>query len=168
MSRMDFIAFSLTRVRLYGSAELPEARDEILVAAIDGIDISEGRTTLRGEHRDHEHRPDAQHRRTDDLGRLKVRGSGDGNAMRVMEKGVCAEAVKLRVVDRALIVDPVVKHRRSLRLCRDNGEEGQVVHIESGVRARVDAFGEGNEPRGLNNNVGEARNAVFGRAELGY
>src|SRR3989344_7790772 len=148
--------------------ELPEARDEILVAAIDGINISEGRTTFRGEHRDHKHRPDAQHRRTDDLGRPKMRGSGDGNAMRVVKKGVCAETVKLRVIDRALIVDPVVKHRRALRLCRDNGEEGQVVHIESGVRARMDAFGKGDELRGLNNDVGEARNAVLGRTELGY
>ena len=131
--------------RLDRGAEGLEALHDIFVSAVDRVDIAERGAAFGGEHRDEDDGRGPERRRADNLGGLQVPRAFYRDAMRVVQARHRTEAVQLGVIDGALFIRPIVDEGRPLGLRRDNGEEGQVINVESRVGARVNLLGEGDE-----------------------
>src|SRR5665647_3321228 len=68
--------------------------------------------------------------------------------MRVKQLNLDTDLGELGEIDGTVVIDPVMDHRRAGCAGRDDGEEGQVVDVQTRKRHRVDLVGGGRERSG--------------------
>src|SRR3989344_5863716 len=113
-------------------AELVQSLCQVLVAAVDIVDIAEDGRTLRREHTDKDNDRRSKSRRAHHLRCLELCRTLHIKTMRINKKRLGTKLVQLFVIDRSLFIDPVVDHRLSFHLSGDDRKNGMVFLIVAG------------------------------------
>lgn len=116
---------------------MAEAGGEVLVAAVDGVDIAKNGLAGGGEHADENDDGGAKGLRSDEFGGAPVGGSFDVDAVSVEEFDFDVKVGEFSSVDSAVFENPVVDEGAAFGHGGDDGEEGKIVDIEARERHGV-------------------------------
>src|SRR5674476_980143 len=110
---MEPVAFWITAESdvaegLDGRAQRVETRGQVLVAAVDDVDVAQDRGARSREHRHQDDHCWTKCRRADDRGSAPARGPGDQHPMWVKQLNLDADLGELGQIDGTVVVDPVV------------------------------------------------------------
>lgn len=108
-----------------------EAGGDILVAAVDGVDVAQDAGAVGGEHPDEQQAGRAQGRGADDVGFGIHRRALDVNAVRVGQFDVHAHFGHLRGVDGAVFKHPVVDEGAAFSRAGNRHEVGDTIRVDA-------------------------------------
>ena len=102
---------------------MAKAGGEILVTAIDGIDVAKDGLAGGGKHGDKDDDGGAKGLRRDELGGTPVGGAFDVDAVSIEEFDFSVEVGKFGGIDSAVLKDPVMNKGATFGDGGDDGEE---------------------------------------------
>ena len=147
---------------------MAKAGGEILVAAIDGVDVAKNGLTGGGKHGNKNDDRRAKGLRSDELGGAPVGGAFDIDAVSIEKLDFGVEVGEFGGVDSAILKDPVMNKGATFGDGGDDGEEWKIVDIEAGERHGVDFVDGGDETGLVNGEVDEAGAVVGGKVFWGF
>ena len=141
---------------------MAETSGEILVTAVDRIDVAQNGSARSGKHTDENHDGWAESLRSDELGWVPVGRAFDIDAVSVEELDFDIEVGKLGGVDGAIFKNPVVDKSAASGNGGDDGEKWEIVYIKTWEGHRMDFVDRGVELGFFDGEIDETSAVVHG------